>query len=230
MIPGSNPGLLLCRRIPYLLSHQGREGSPSQTQRKKDMSMKVGEGAGGVGRQRKQRPARLGLDRWGHPESPAGHRPALVYQLAGAGARTPPVPAVPHRGLRGSIFPGSAPTPSRPGTRASGASSSSGNTQQQGEASQQTRGRAVTRGHFRTWLLRGTLRGRGPLAAGRRDHRPPPPPSPGPSAVRLSWVLNAPGAGRREQRLSRQAGSWECGSRQGSPIFTAAVGPCWTSG
>ena len=146
MIPGSNPGLLLCRRIPYLLSHQGREGSPSQTQRKKDMSMKVGEGAGGVGRQRKQRPARLGLDRWGHPESPTGHRPALVYQLAGAGARTPPVPAVPHRGLRGSIFPGSAPTPSRPGTRASGASSSSGNTQQQGEASQQTRGRAGTRG------------------------------------------------------------------------------------
>lgn len=38
---------------------------------------------GGVGRQRKQRPARLGLDCWGRPESPARHLPALVYQLAG---------------------------------------------------------------------------------------------------------------------------------------------------
>ena len=150
-----------------------------------------------------------------------------MCQLTGAGAGTPPVPAIPHRGLWGSVFPGSAPAPSRLGTRASGASSSRGNTTPGG-------GQPTEEGPFR---------GAGALlyvaAAGHPQGDGDPslpggittdPPGSWPHCGQALLGPERPGGGCGEQRLSRQAGSWERGSRQGSPIFTAAAGPCWTSG
>ena len=180
----------------------------------------------GVGRQRKQRLARLGLDHWGCPESPAGHLPALVHQLAGAGAGTPPVPTVPHRGLWGSIFPGSAPAPSRPGTRVSDGSSSRGNTTGGGQLTEE-----------------GPFRDTGALlhvAATGHPQRDGDPSQPGGVTTDPpgSWPLcgQALLGPEHPRRWSRGAeaqpagGSWDRGNRQGSPIFTAAGGPCWTSG
>lgn len=139
-------------------------------QRKKDTSMKVGEGAGGVGRQRSSGWLGWVWTAGGVPRSPAGHLPALVYQLAGLEPGPLLFRRTPQGSLRGSVFLG-LPPPQQ--TRNQGLRceqfawkhTTAGGGQPTDGPCRDAGGRAGT-GHFRTWLLRGTLRGRDPSQPG----------------------------------------------------------------